>query len=196
MIGRLAGTLAEKAADRIILDVQGVGYQVHVPLSTFYDLGEEGSRVMLHVYTHVTENSLGLYGFLTPKEKTLFLLLIQISGIGPKLATTVLSGLPADELAAAVARGDLLRLTRIPGVGRKTAERMVLELKDKMRELAPERAAAGSPAGALQNDVVSALINLGYPSNQAEKAVSRAAEGATEPQFETLLKGALRRLSG
>ncbi len=196
MIGRLAGTLVEKSANRIVLDVQGVGYEVYVPLSTFYELGEEGSRVVLYVHTHVREDALGLFGFLTRKEKSLFTLLIQISGIGPKLANTVLSGLPAEELATAVARGDVVRLTRIPGVGRKTAERMVLELREKMAALAPEAEEAAPAGGAFHGDVVSALVNLGYPRNRAERAASKAGGDGAEASFETLLKAALRRLSG
>ncbi len=197
MIGRLAGTLVEKASNRIILDVRGVGYEVQVPLSTFYELGEEGSQVVLRIHTHVKEDILSLYGFFTEREKSLFTLLIQISGIGPKLANTVLSGLPSEELISAVARGDLVRLTRIPGVGRKTAERMILELKEKMTKLAPAGEGEGpaTTLGALQNDVISALVNLGYPRNQSEKAVSKAAEAGGGDQFETLLKAALRRFS-
>ncbi len=196
MIGRLAGTLVEKSANRILLDVGGVGYEVHVPLSTFYELGEEGSRVVLQVHTHVREDALSLFGFLTRKEKSLFSLLIQISGIGPKLANTVLSGLPAEELASAVARGDLVRLTRIPGVGRKTAERMVLELREKMAKLAPEPEEAAAAGGTFHGDVVSALVNLGYPRSRAESAASRGARDGLDDSFEALLKAALRRLSG
>lgn len=197
MIARLSGTLAEKEAGRIILDVRGVGYEVWIPLSTYYELGEPGEPVSLAVHTHVKEDALSLYGFRTAREKQLFKLLIEISGIGPKLAVTILSGLPADELVEAVARGDLLRLNSIPGVGKKTAERIVLELKGKVAKLLAGSAPPPSGvAGALQNDVVSALVNLGYGRPVAERAVSRAASDGGADRFETLLKAALKKISG
>lgn len=196
MIARISGKLLEKQAGRIVVDVGGIGCEVFIPLSTYYELGEEESRVTLHVYTYVKEDALSLFGFLSPREKALFTQLIQISGIGPKLGVTILSGLPVDEFVEAVVRRDLVRLNSIPGVGKKTAERIVLELKSKLAKLMPEAAAGtAGPAGAVQNDVVSALVNLGYAKNVAEKAVSRAAgEGAQE--FESLLKGALKKISG
>lgn len=195
MIGRLEGILAEKASNRLILDVGGVGYEVHVPLSTFYELGEEGRTVVLQIHTHVKEDILALYGFLTAREKSLFLLLIQVSGIGPKLANTILSGLPVEELTSAVARSDLVRLTRIPGVGRKTAERMILELRDKVTALAPPADESIASVGALQEDVVSALVNLGYPRSRAESAVAKAVQSGPGEPFEVLIKAALRQLS-
>lgn len=196
MIARLAGRLAEKDVDRVVIDIHGVGYEVTIPLSTYYELGEEGSEVTLRIYTYVKEDSLSLYGFLTAEEKGLFRLLIQISGIGPRLAVIILSGLPAPELAQAVRSGDLLRLTGIPGVGKKTAERILLEMKEKLAKLYPagEMVRPGA-ATAVQNDVVSALINLGYARNVAEKAVSGASGGSGD-QFESLLRAALRKISG
>ncbi len=197
MIARLSGKLIEKQPGQIVIDVGGVGYLVSIPLSAYYDLGEEGDDVSLHIYTHVKEDTLSLFGFANSKEKSLFQLLIQISGIGPKLGITILSGLPAEDLARAVTQEDLVRLTGIPGIGKKTAERIVLEIKEKMSRLLPELEAA--PVGArsrLQADVVSALVNLGYPRNLAEKAVKGAAQGEGEKPFDELLRAALKRISG
>ena len=139
MLARLTGTLNEKSAGQLIVDVGGVGYEVFIPYSTYYELGEVGEEITLRIYMHVKENELSLYGFLTQREKNLFHLLIQISGIGPKLESSFCPGLPADELAEAVLAGDLVRLTSIPGVGKKTAERIVLELKEKLDKLIPDR---------------------------------------------------------
>lgn len=197
MLARLTGTLDEKSAGQLIVDVGGVGYEVFIPFSTYYELGEVGDRVTLQIHTHVKENELSLYGFLTGREKDLFNLLIQISGIGPKLGVIILSGLPADELAEAVLAGDLVRLTSIPGVGKKTAERMVLELKEKLDKLMPDRSSEESgklPAG-VSEDVLSALVNLGYQRRAAEKAV-RAAAREGKSDFEILLRNALSTLSG
>jgi holliday junction DNA helicase RuvA len=194
MIAHLTGLLLSKNADRVVVEVNGVGYEVTIPFSTYYDLKEPGERVSLHIFTHVKEDALSLYGFLTLPEKRLFTQLIQVSSIGPKLAVTILSGLPVDELRAAVARADVHRLNSIPGIGKKTAERIILELKDKMaRDAAavPEGARPGV-AGALQSDVVSALVNLGYARNVAEKAVSQALKEGDQPRFEDLLKKSLR----
>lgn len=197
MIARLSGRLVKKEANQIIVDVGGVGYQVLIPLSTYYELGEQGTDVSLRIYTHVREDVLSLYGFRTAKEKRLFILLIQVSGIGPKLATTILSGLPADELATAVVEGNLVRLNSIPGVGKKTAERIILELSNEFAKLWPSQQSSGhSVKGSLQVDVVSALVNLGYSRRVAERSVSRASAEEGSNQFESLLKAALRRITG
>jgi Holliday junction DNA helicase RuvA len=196
MIAFLRGRVLDKQPNRITVDVQGVGYEVHVPLSTYYDVGEEGAEVALRVHTHVREESLQLYGFLTMLEQQLFERLIGISGIGPKLAIAVLSGIDSAELVGAVQRGDVARLTSVPGIGRKTAERIVLELKDRLAQLTmPAGAvAAASPADRLRADLLSALQNLGYHRPLAEKAVDAALKGAGEATFETALRGALREL--
>ena len=197
MIARLSGRLVKKETNQVIVDVGGVGYQVVIPLSTYYELGEQGADVSLRIYTHVREDVLSLYGFRTAKEKRLFTLLIQISGIGPKLATTILSGLPADDLAAAVVEGNLVRLNSIPGVGKKTAERIILELSNELAKLWPsQRSSDDSVKGSLQVDVVSALVNLGYSRKLAERSVSRAIAEEGSNQFESLLKAALRRITG
>ena len=198
MFARLTGTLNEKSAGQLIVDVGGVGYEVFIPFSTYYELGEVGEKVTLRIYTHVRENDLCLYGFLTQREKDLFGLLIQISGIGPKLGVIVLSGLPADELVEAVLAGDLVRLTSIPGVGKKTAERMVLELKEKLDKLIPDLSPEESgklPRG-VSGDVVSALVNLGYQRTSAEKAVRGVSRERSDAGFESVLRGALNHLSG
>jgi Holliday junction DNA helicase RuvA len=201
MIAFLRGRVFEKHPNKVIVDVQGVGYEVFVPLSTYYELGDAGADAALRVHMHVREDALQLYGFLTELERQLFERLIAISGIGPKLAIAVLSGMDSRELVTTVQRGDVARLTGIPGVGKKTAERMVLELRDKMPQLvvpAAAAAAAASPADRLRTDVLSALHNLGYHRPHAEKAVDAAlaapdaaAGGAT---FEQALKAALREL--
>lgn len=198
MIARLTGKLAQKQADRVIVDVQGVGYEVRIPFSTYYELSGLGETVSLQVYTHVREDTLTLYGFKTTEEKMLFMELIQVSGIGPKLAVTVLSGLPVSDFVEAVSGADILRLSGIPGVGKKTAERMALEMKDKISKLFPEiesMEAVGS-VGGVHKDVVSALVNLGYPKNKAEAAVSKVTQEEGAERFDLLLKKALKRLSG
>ncbi len=198
MIAHLTGRLLEKHPNRVIVDVQGVGYEVHVPLSTFYGLGEAGSGIALRIHTHVREDTLALYGFATPLELQLFDRLIGVSGIGPKLALAVLSGIEPDDLVAAVRQGDVARLTGIPGVGKKTAERIGLELKDKMGAFAPGGAAvaAGAPAGdSLRSDVLSALINLGYHRPLAEKAAETALKSTSPATVEAVLKQALRELA-
>ena len=198
MIGFLRGQVLDKQPNLLIVDVQGVGYQVHVPLSTYYDVGDAGTDIALHIYTHVREEAFHLYGFLTPIEQQLFERLIAISGIGPKLAVAVLSGIEPRDLVDAVQRGDIARLTGIPGVGRKTAERMVLELKDRLSQL-DVAAATGGPVSAAQGerlraDVLSALQNLGYHRPLAEKAVDSMLSSTSEPSFEQALKAALREL--
>jgi Holliday junction DNA helicase RuvA len=196
MIGYLQGDLLKATPERVLLDVQGVGYEVHIPLSTYYEIERRGSggRVALYVHTQVREDEIALFGFWTEREKVLFEKLIGVGGIGPRLARVILSGMAPDDLLGALAAGDLGRLATIPGVGRKTAERMVLELKDKMRGLAaelPERAAA-APA---DQDVVSALVNLGYKAAQAERAVAEARRERPDAVFHDLLRASLHRLS-
>jgi Holliday junction DNA helicase RuvA len=197
MIGFLRGRLLEKQPNRITLDVNGVGYDVVVPLSTFYRLGDDGAEAALKIYTHVREDALQLYGFATDLERQLFERLISISGIGPKMAVALLSGMEPRDLVASVQRGDVARLTSIPGVGKKTAERIVLELKDRVAQLGvvPEAGVAAQPAAnRLRDDLVSALLNLGYHRPLAEKAVDAVLAGTEAPTFEAALKGALREL--
>ena len=198
MIAFLRGRIAAKQPNRVIVDIQGVGYDVQVPLSTFYEIGDEGSEVALKVYTHVREDALQLYGFLTDLERTLFERLIGISGIGPKLAIAVLSGMEPRELVTAVQRGDVARLTGTPGVGKKTAERIVLELKDRLAQIAAPVAADTPDVAAgpdrIRDDLLSALQNLGYHRPQAEKAIETTLKGVSEPTFEVALRSALREL--
>lgn len=196
MIALITGKLVQKQPNQIIVDVGGVGYELTIPLSTYYELGDPGAEVALRVHTHVREDALQLYGFRTEQEKKLFLHLTSVSGIGPKLAITILSGMGADDLVRAIYTGDLARLVGIPGVGKKTAERMLVELKEKMQSLSP--AAAEKPAmtaAALTDDIISALVNLGYPKNVAEKAAATAAKEAPDANFSATLKLALRKLA-
>jgi Holliday junction DNA helicase RuvA len=197
MIAKLTGRLVEKQATRLVVDVHGVGYDVQVPLSTFYHLPEPGADVTLRIHTHVREDALSLFGFATALELRLFERLIGISGIGPKLALAVLSGIDPADLVRAVQAGDVGRLTLIPGVGKKTAERIGLELKDRLsQQLATELGVDGAaPAGgtALRADLVSALLNLGYHRALAEKAVDAAMTAPGEQTFERVLKDALSR---
>jgi len=194
MIGRLTGRLAAKAPDQVLLDVGGVGYLVHIPLSTFYELPDAESPASLFIHTHVREDSLALYGFLTERERTLFLLLNAVTGIGPRVALTVLSGIPPTELVAALRSQDVRRLVAVPGVGKKTAERMVLELADKVARL-PGETPAKAPAAVAADDVVSALVNLGYRRSEAERAVDATARAGGVREFGEFLKEALRRLT-
>ena len=192
MIALLRGTLLEKHPNQAIVDVGGVGYDVSIPVSTFSKLPDAGSEVRLLVHTHVREDALALYGFLTADEKMLFEKLIGVSGIGPRLAVTVLSGLPAPDLLGAIRRGETERLVRVPGIGKKTAERMVLELRDKLPPAAAGETAAAAPAAlsAIDQDVLSALLNLGCARPAAESAVKKAkVAGLTE--FEPLFRRAL-----
>jgi Holliday junction DNA helicase RuvA len=195
MIGLLRGRLLDKRPNQVILDVGGVGYLVAIPLSTFATLGELHAEVTLLIHTHVREDALALYGFLSAREKHLFELLLGASGVGPTLALKILSGMNVEELIPAIRTGDLVRLTKIPGVGRKTAERMVVELKDRLEAVTVEaEKPAASPAGAAA-DVKSALINLGYDERAAEAAVSEAKRQAGTANFETLLRATLAALS-
>ncbi|HYS24423.1 MAG TPA: Holliday junction branch migration protein RuvA [Vicinamibacterales bacterium] len=180
-----------------MVDVNGVGYELYVPLSTYYDVGDAGTDISLRVHTHVREDALQLFGFITPLEQQLFERLIAISGIGPKLAIAVLSGIDSRELVVSVQRADVARLTRIPGIGRKTAERIVLELKDRLADVAASDAGASvdAPHGdRLRDDLVSALENLGYHRPLAEKAADAARARNGSAAFEDALKSALREL--
>jgi holliday junction DNA helicase RuvA len=195
MIRLLRGTLAGKSPSRIIVDVGGVGYDVQVPLSTFYVLGDEGANVSLRIHTHVRKDVIALFGFASGIEHDLFERLIAINGIGPKLALAVLSGIEPAELIRAVRQHDVARLTAIPGVGKKTAERIGLELKDRLPAASSDAVAApSSPRDQLKDDLLSALLNLGYQRNVAEKAIEKTLEGGSEAGFETALKGTLKRL--
>lgn len=193
MIAHLAGTLASKSPEEAVVDVGGVGFQVLVSLHSFYRLPEPGQPVRLITYTHVREDALQLFGFSDTGERQLFLLLLGVAGVGPKLALNILSGMPAEELVEALDAGDVARLVSIPGVGKKTAERLVLELRDKM---SLHRARTGAPARAtgVEAEAVSALVNLGYRRPDAERAV-KAAQAAGEAELESVIRDALRRLS-
>jgi Holliday junction DNA helicase RuvA len=196
MIGYLTGTLLERKPSSVLLNVNGVGYLVNIPVSTFYDLPEEGTTISLFIYTHVREDVLALYGFRTTREKVLFEKLISVSGIGPKMAVAFLSGMTAEELIPAIQRQDILKLTTIPGVGRKTAERVALELREQIPSLLSEaeRTPAEKP---MQDDLISALVNLGYHRNLAERMVKKVLEQAKpDDTFETLLKNTLHLMSG
>jgi holliday junction DNA helicase RuvA len=193
VIARLSGTVLEKHPNRVVVDVGGVGYDVQVPLSTFYGLGEPGAGVTLRVHTHVREEIIALYGFASPLEQDLFERLISISGIGPKLALAVLSGIDPGELVRAIRTQDVARLTRIPGVGKKTAERIGLELKDRLPLAAsPGDRAEATEGGGLRDDLLSALANLGYQRAAAEKAVDAALKKSPDASFEQALRDVLR----
>jgi len=197
VIAHLRGRLLEKQPNRIVVDVGGVGYDVAVPLSTFYGFGEPGAEVALRIHTHVREDALALYGFATLLEQDLFERLIGIGGIGPKLALAVLSGIEPLDLVRAIERGDVARLTAIPGVGKKTSERIVLELKDRLPRVAapPSGEGAAVERPPLGDDLVSALVNLGYHRPLAEKAVAAALKATPDGGFERTLKQALRELA-
>ncbi len=198
MIAHLRGKLLSKKASHVVVEAAGVGYGVAIPVSTFYELGEVGAETALHIYTHIREDALALYGFRTEQEKSLFEKLIGVSGVGPKLAITILSGLEAADLIPAIQRGNVERLVHIPGVGRKTAERLILELKDKLGDLVVEAAAsaaAPAAAGGVEDDVLSALVNLGYARPAAENALREARAENPDGDFERLLRGSLRLLA-
>ena len=196
MIAQIRGRLLRKEPQEAVVDVAGVGYRVAIPLSTFYRLGETGDEVTLLTHTHVREDTLALFGFLTAAEQALFERLIAVSGVGPKLAVSILSGIEAPDLVLALRSSDVARLTRIPGVGKKTAERLVLELKDKMQGLAVAEEPAPVPASTAKEDLVSALVHLGYSRPEAERGVERALEVDATGRFEDLLRRTLRVLSG
>jgi len=198
VIAHLRGRISEKHPNRLIVDVNGVGYDVFVPLSTFYGLGEAGTEIALRIHTHVREDAFLLFGFATLLEQELFERLIGVSGIGPKVALAVLSGIEPEELIRAIERGDLARLTAIPGVGKKTSERIVLELKDRLpfaRAAAIVHGEAQPAAPAMRDDIVSALVNLGYHRPLAEKAAASAVKALPDAGFERTLKQALRELA-
>jgi Holliday junction DNA helicase RuvA len=205
MIAHLNGTLLAKQATTVILDVGGIGYEVTIPLSTFYELEEAGANVQLRIYTHVREDTLQLFGFKTARERELFMRLISVSGIGPKLGITMLSGMSADEIIASIRSNNLARLTSIPGVGKKTAERLVIELRDKIASLSSpaleEEFAAQTGAGALpsedamRDDALSALLNFGYQKSAAEKAITTAIQEGGDISVEAILRRSLRQLA-
>lgn len=197
MIGFLHGQLLKASPERLLLDVQGVGYEINIPLSTWYEIEKRRDEpVRLFIHTHMREDGIALFGFWTEREKLLFERLIAVSGIGPRLARVALSGMAPDDLLGAIASGDVGRLATIPGVGKKTAERMVLELKDKMRELAAELPdTVVTATGAADQDVVSALVNLGYKSSLAERAVGDVRRERPDAAFNELLRASLNRLS-
>src|ERR1700688_4144658 len=205
MIAQLRGSLGDKRPNQVLVDVGGVGYLVHIPLSTFYALGDLHSNVTLLIHTQVREDALALYGFLTAREKHLFELLISASGVGPSLALKILSGMRGDDLIPAIRAADLPKLTRIPGVGRKTAERIVLELRDKLAAVEPPQPERVTASGRtqLESDVVSALLNLGYDRRTAENAIEEVAgngRGTPAPEgvmqsFEAFLRATLQQLS-
>ena len=196
MIARITGNLISKEPASVVIDVHGVGYRAFIPLSSFYGLPDTGNQVSLHIHTHVREDAILLYGFLTQREKELFLALIAVSGIGPKVALAIISGLPAEELADAIARGDQKKISTIPGVGPKTAARVVLELKDKVAALGSVDNGPSLAPGRQRDEAVSALVNLGYKKNMAEDAVKKicAAQG-DDLSIEALIKEALKILS-
>jgi holliday junction DNA helicase RuvA len=197
VIAFLRGTILEKHPNRIVVDVNGVGYDVSVPLSTFYGLGEPGGEIALRIHTHVREDALALYGFASLLEQDLFERLIGVSGIGPKLALAVLSGIEPVELITAIRLQDVARLTAIPGIGKKTAERIGLELKDRLPaelQSAGQAARAEAPEDQLRGDLLSALLNLGYQRAVAEQAIERTLRNSAETSFELALKEVLRSL--
>ena len=200
MIAHISGPIFSKTTQSVIIDANGIGYEVFVPLSTFYTLPDTGEKASLQIYTHVREDALTLFGFKTKLEKDLFLMLISISGIGPKLAVNILSGIGPRDLVDAIALGDALRLQAIPGVGKKTAERIALELKDRAgrlldrQDMAPPPAPEGPDKG-LVDDTLSALLNLGYSSKHASQAVDRARSVAKELTLEGLIREALKILA-
>lgn len=199
MIAFLSGKLLEKQANSVIVDVGGVGYEVAIPLSTFYELGDIGTDVQLRIFTHVREDAIQLFGFRTNRERELYLKLISVQGIGAKSGIAMLSGMNADEIVSAIRNNDLARLTSIPGVGRKTAERLVVELRDKVGELSATSGATASLSPAVGGDVfddaLSALVNLGYQRNAAEKVLLQALKDGAEMNVQKLLREALHRLA-
>ena len=205
MIAHLNGRLLSKEPNSVIVDVAGVGYEVNIPLSTFYELANEGSDVQLRIYTHVKEDALQLYGFKTERERKLFVNFISVSGIGPKLGIALLSGMSADELINSIKSNNLARLTLIPGVGRKTAERLIVDLREKMTALAASQveeapgletaASSGSSEDSVRSDALSALLNLGYQRSAAEKAIEAVLNDGGENTVESVLRRGLRKLA-
>jgi len=195
MIAHLRGKLLAKHPNQAIVETAGVGYDVTISVPTFSELPSLGSEVALHIHTHVREDALALYGFLRPSEKLLFEKLLTVSGIGPKLAVTILSGMAADEMVAAIRGNDVVRLTRIPGIGKKTAERMVLELRDKLPEAGPAMAPSAPAMSATEEDVVSALVNLGYQRVAAERALAAVVKNNKGGSFDAMFRETLAGLS-
>jgi holliday junction DNA helicase RuvA len=195
MIAHLRGKLLVKHPNQAIVEAAGVGYDVTISVPTFSDLPATGGEVALHIHTHVREDAIALYGFLRSSEKVLFERLISVSGIGPKLAITILSGMAADEMVSAIRSNNIAQLTRVPGIGKKTAERMVLELRDKLPEAGPAATPAVSAMSAVEEDVLSALLNLGYQRPAAEKALAVAAKNGKTGSFDALFRDALAGLS-
>jgi Holliday junction DNA helicase RuvA len=196
MIAHLRGKLLVKHPNQAIVEAAGVGYDVTITVPTFSELPAAGADVALHIHTHVREDVIALYGFLKPSEKQLFEKLITVSGIGPKLAITILSGMVADEMVSAIRGNDVAKLTRIPGIGKKTAERMVLELRDKLPAASAEETVAVPTMSAIEEDVLSALMNLGYQRNAAEKALAIAAKNGREAtSFDALFRDTLAMMS-
>jgi holliday junction DNA helicase RuvA len=205
MIAHLSGTLLSKQATSVIVDVSGVGYEVNIPFSTFYEVGEVGSNVELRIYTHVKEDALQLYGFKTLLERQLFINLLSVSGVGPKIGIALLSGMSADELVTSIKNNNLVRLTAVPGVGRKTAERLVVDLREKMTTLGASQieeepgTRSDSPGVSSDDDVrsqaLSGLLNLGYQRSAAEKAIDSALSEDGEITVESVLRRGLRKLS-
>ena len=195
MIAHLRGTLLAKHPNQAIVETHGVGYDVAISVPTFTEMPAAGAEVSLHIHTHVREDALGLYGFLRFGEKQLFEKLLTVSGIGPTLAIKILSGMAADEMVGAIRGGDLARLTRIPGIGKKTAERMVLELRDKLANAAGGPEASAGAVSPVEDDVISALLNLGYQRAAAEKALLAARGGKGQKSFDGLFREALGALS-
>jgi holliday junction DNA helicase RuvA len=195
MIAHLRGKLLAKHPSQAIVETAGVGYDVTISVPTFSDLPVIGAEVALHIHTHVREDLIALYGFLRPSEKLLFEKLITVSGIGPKLAITILSGMAADEMVSAIRGNDVARLTRIPGIGRKTAERMILELRDKLPETGPTSGPAVPAMNATEEDVLSALVNLGYQRAAAEKALGVATKNGSAKSFDQMFRLTLSQLS-
>ena len=191
MIAYLRGKLLTKQPNQIIVETAGVGYDVTITVPSFAELPQVGTEVAVHIHTYVREDVLALYGFLRPEEKQLFEKLISVSGIGPKLAITILSGMPADEMVASIRRNDIVRLTKIPGIGKKTAERMVLELRDKLPPLGAEAVTQIPTLTAVEEDVLSALTNLGYQRALSEKAVAGIAKNGHTKTFEVMFREAL-----
>ena len=195
MIAHLRGKLLVKHPNQAIVETAGVGYDVTISVPTFSDLPAAGGEVALHIHTHVREDVIALYGFLRSSEKVLFEKLISVSGIGPKLAITILSGMAADEMVHAIRSNNLAQLTRVPGIGKKTAERMVLELRDKLPEAGPVAVSAAPAISAVEEDVLSALINLGYQRPAAEKVLAIAGKNGAGKSFDVLFREALGALS-
>ncbi|MCZ6491584.1 MAG: Holliday junction branch migration protein RuvA [Acidobacteria bacterium] len=199
MIAHLRGKLLSKRPNRVVIEAGGVGYEVFIPVSTFYDLGELATEVSLQIYSYVRQESFSLYGFRTEREKNLFEKLLSVSGVGPKLAVTILSGLEVEVLIPALRNGEVATLVHVPGVGRKTAERLVLELKDKLADVVPElvgrRQAPVAKPETVGDEVLSALINLGYARPAAENALGDVRTQGADGDFEELLRGSLRLLA-